>query len=73
MEIDNATYYIDGMSKSHRDDTKAICESLDMTLVNFEGGGQKWRSINQRYNVHFSLLTFIKSSMKRFFGLSLVD
>jgi hypothetical protein len=45
VEIDNATYYIGTFGYS-RDEAKMACESMNMTMISFEGDEQKWRSIN---------------------------
>jgi hypothetical protein len=47
VEIDNATYLIDTFVGYHRDDAKIMCESMNMTLLSFEGDEQKWISVNR--------------------------
>jgi hypothetical protein len=47
VEIDNATYYIDALSGYKRDEAKMTCESMNMTMISFEGDEQKWRSVNR--------------------------
>jgi hypothetical protein len=46
IEIDNKTYYID-ITGIHRDDSKTVCESVNMTMISFEGDEQKWYSVNR--------------------------
>jgi hypothetical protein len=46
-DIDNATYYIDTLTGYSRDEAKMACESLNMTMISFEGDEQKWRSVNR--------------------------
>jgi hypothetical protein len=49
VEINNATYYIDALPESgySRDEAKKVCESVNMTMISFEGDEQKWRSVNR--------------------------
>jgi hypothetical protein len=46
VEIDNATYYIDALTGYSRDEAKLLCESVNMTMISFEGDEQKWRAVN---------------------------
>jgi hypothetical protein len=47
VEIDNATYYIDAVNGYSRDEAKMVCESVNMTMISFEGDEQKWSSVNR--------------------------
>jgi hypothetical protein len=44
--IDNKTYFIDMQQLYFRDDSKITCESMNMTLIRFEGDQQKWIAVN---------------------------
>lgn len=48
MEIDNSIYFIfaDNLGY-HREPAKVVYESMNMTMISFEGDEQKWRSINK--------------------------
>jgi hypothetical protein len=49
VDIDNTTYFID-ITGIHRDDAKSVCESVNMTMISFEGDEQKWYSVNRWLN-----------------------
>jgi hypothetical protein len=54
--IDNATYYIDAFVGYSRDEAKMVCESVNMTMISFEGDEQKWRAVNtyvSNYGIRF--------------------
>jgi hypothetical protein len=46
VQIDNVTYYIDTLARYKRDEAKMVCESVNMTMISFEGDELKWRSVN---------------------------
>jgi hypothetical protein len=41
VEINNATYLIDAASGYRREEAKKMCESMNMTMVTFEGDSTK--------------------------------
>jgi hypothetical protein len=47
--IDNATYFMDMVTGFHREDAKTTCESLNMTMIRFEGEEQKWLAIKKYF------------------------
>lgn len=48
VDIDNATYFFEIVTGfHHRDDAKTTCESLNMTMIRFEGEEQKWLAIKE--------------------------
>jgi hypothetical protein len=47
VEIDNATYYIDAVTGYSRDEAKMACDSMNMSMISFEGDEQKWSSVNR--------------------------
>jgi hypothetical protein len=51
VEIDNVTYFIDGFTGYKRDDAKIVCESMNMTMISFEGDEQKWQAVNKWLSV----------------------
>jgi hypothetical protein len=50
VEIDNATYYMDAFTGYSRDEAKMVCESVNMTMISFEGDEQKWLAVNSYVN-----------------------
>lgn len=45
VEIENSTYYLDTTSGLHRDKAKTVCESVNMTMINFGNDGEKWQTV----------------------------
>jgi hypothetical protein len=65
VEIDNATYYIGTFGYS-RDEAKMACESMNMTMISFEGDEQKWRSINIWIRDNGTLLKLFLNPITKF-------